>query len=127
MKLVIKNTGTVQTTVASEDLAIGLDPGEEATIDSDSGVVVYGPKPGVVDQFKKVASLLKSLVHGQKPASNVNVSAVITNCGTSSVRIIKGDGVTDETLAPNTSFSGSAMYLELRELGNAPQQGGTPD
>jgi hypothetical protein len=126
MKLTITNTGTVPTTLAAEDLAIGLDPGESTDIDG-AEAAVYGPKPGVIDQFKRVGAIIKSLASGKAPSIVDDVSATIRNCGTNPVRVILGDGTTDTTIPAGGSYSASAAYLELRELGIAPQQGGTPD
>jgi hypothetical protein len=126
MKITLTNTGTTPTTLAGDDLAIGLDPGETTDVDG-AQVLVYGPKPGVVDQFKRVGAILKSLASGKAPSTVVHVSATIVNCGTNPIRVILGDGTTDSNVQPGGTYSASADYLELRELGLAPQQGGTPD
>ncbi len=103
-------------------------------------VLVIGDKPDVRQQFEEagarlgsVARQLFSLIAGRKKhavdaGQPELVSTHIDNHGTKAVRVIFGDGVTDHDIAAGGSLSCTAAgYLEVRELGDAPQQGGTPD
>jgi hypothetical protein len=102
--------------------------------------VIIGMRPDLLDQFEQgikalatvVKTVLEAIVGRKKQARAAGqadeVSMSISNHGGADVRVILGDGVTDVTLVPGTTQSFTADgYLELRELGHAAQQGGTPD
>ena len=113
-----------------------LAPQTELQVDqAEADVIIVGDKPSVLEQIgegvKRIAGLLAALQHrrDERDAGTEGVVHVrITNRGNDAVRVILGDGVTDETLDPSaTAEYESDGYLELRELGHAPQQGGTAD
>jgi len=143
MKLTITNTGSQAEAIYSPpaDWTDAIEAGAtfEVTGDADD-VVIIGIKPGVLETFEQgvkaiagaVKTVLEAIVGRKKQARAAgqadDVSMSISNHGGADVRVILGDGVTDVTLVPGTTQSFTADgYLELRELGHAPQQGGTPD
>lgn len=128
MKLTITNIGAVSTAILGASVSTSLDPQESVDIDTPDTVLVYGDKPGVREQFATAFERLKQLFNREVPENTSIVQASIANHGSESVRLILGDGTTDETLEAGQSFNFMApVYIEMRELGNAPQQGGTPD
>lgn len=103
-------------------------------------VLLIGDKPTVREQFEtafqrmgSVARHLLTLIAGRKKhAVDAGrpelVNVAIANHGANAVRVILGDGTTDITIEPGqTQACSAAGYLELRELGHAAQQGGTPE
>jgi hypothetical protein len=117
-----------------------LEPGEPLDSTTDVQIVVIGDKPSVRTQIEQglatateaVKELADAIRDRRRPAISgdgpPHVSVTIANHGGNTVRVILGDGVNDTTIQPGQSVACTAPgYLELRELGNAPQQGGTPD
>jgi hypothetical protein len=113
-----------------------LEPQTELQVDEGAvDVIIVGDKPSVLEQLgegvKRIAGLIAAIQH-RRDARDAGTEAIvhvrITNRGNDAVRVILGDGVTDETLDPSATVEyESDGYIELRELGHAPQQGGTPD
>jgi hypothetical protein len=118
-----------------------LTPGTSYDLDNEAaGVVIIGDKPDVREQFAQAASTLTGMVRhlvdlvaGRKQQAEAahkveQVSVTILNRGAEAVRVILGNGTTDTTIRPGGSQTCMAPgYIEIRELGHAPQQGGTPD
>jgi hypothetical protein len=117
-----------------------LDPGEPLDTANEVQIVVIGDKPSVRTQVEQglatateaVKELADAIRDRRRPAISGEgpppVSVNIANHGGNAIRVILGDGVNDTTIPPGKSASCTAPgYLELRELGSAPQQGGTPD
>ena len=118
-----------------------LTPGTPYDLNNESAeVVIIGDKPDVREQFAQAASVLSGVVRhlvdlvagrkAQAEAANKveHVSVTILNRGSQAVRVILGNGTADTTINPGGSQICMALgYLEIRELGDAAQQGGTPD
>lgn len=146
MNLTLTNTGAVAVPVASTDEGgwvdalepnIGYEVNRPGTT-----VIVVGDKPDVREQLQQAASIMSTLAQklltaiagrkenvGETPIVAETVSVDIRNNSSSNaVRVILGDGTTDMTIQHGAIQNCTAKgYLELRELGSAPQQGGTPD
>jgi hypothetical protein len=147
MNLVLTNQTSTELPVMSKDeggWCEVLPPNGMLTVQhTNSDVIIIGDKPDVTDVLKKtvksVGALLKKLKDridgdaatpkkGTPPPSLQDVSVLIGNNGQQPIRVILGDGVTDKTVEPSASYEARAGgYIEIRELGDAPQQGGTPD
>ena len=139
MKLIIGNGAVAGTVVTVVD---GSKPGVEelgassyTTVDSDCTVVVVGDKPNLAEQLEKVAQTIGALLRKilqkierrklgraviEQPEDMLYIS--LANNGTLPVRVILGDGVTDEQLDPLGSMKVQCKgYVELRELGHVQQ------
>lgn len=106
-----------------------------------SDVIIVGDKPDVTDVVKKtvevagkLAKKLKDWMAGQTnpkkgdPSQTTSMTVEVMNDGPQPIRVILGDGVTDHEIAPGVTYIAIAPgYIEIRELGDAPQQAGTPD
>jgi hypothetical protein len=111
-------------------------PGVPLTIAGDEGVIIVGDKPNVSENILEglhtALEALKAFIKLQKPKKDgeavENLSFTIGNNGPNAIRVILGDGTTDEEVPPGMNYSArSPGYIEIRELGLAPAQGGTPD
>lgn len=142
MKLTITNKGDEAEAIVAPDgtYASVLEAGSPVSIINDQDVLVIGDKPDLRDQFESAAQTLakvgraiyEAIINRKNKAVDDDepeiVSVQISNGGTDGVRCILGDGVTDETLEPGETLDLQAVgYIELRELGHAAGQGGTPD
>jgi len=146
MNLTLTNTGAVAVPVASTDeggWVDALEPNVGYEVNRpNTSVIIIGNKPDVQEQLQQAASIMSELAKklltaiagrkenvGDTPIVAETVSVDIRNNSSSdAVRVILGDGVTDVTVQHGAIQNCTAPgYLELRELGQAPQQGGTPD
>lgn len=143
MQLTITNLGADSEAISSPngDWAAAIDAGSSFDVTEEKDdVVIVGIKPDLVDVFEQgfqalgeVAKKILATIVGRKKqlrdtgqADEVKLS--LSNHGARDVRVILGDGKTDVTVAPGTTRLVTAEgCIELRELGNAPQQGATPD
>jgi hypothetical protein len=103
-------------------------------------VLVIGDKPDVREQFaaaaERLGSVLKGLIliiagrkkHAVDAGHPEHVQTAIANHGANAVRVLLGNGTSEQTIQPGTTVVLTAEgYLEVRELGIAHEQGGTPD
>lgn len=135
MKLVLTNKGTTAQLVTDPDGANvnGVEPGATLTINDERQVLIVGDKPSVREQIETAlnvaAEFVKKIIEtiigrrdGLQSDTPDTVVFDIANQGDHDVRVILGDGVTDQTLPAGlgTTFSASG-YLELRELGRVQQ------
>jgi len=146
MKTTITNLGTVDLPIASSDnggFVTTLKPGMPYTVDDTKIVTAtIGDNPPFLEDLQKslsgVAKKVKELVmfwrhaqpepHGGAPApAAVQVRLVCLDAG--GLRVLQGDDRDlDHDMVMSETFEAKASnYVELRQLGNAPQQGGTPD
>lgn len=143
MKLTLTNQGAEALPIYApkNDWADALFEGVPMSIDDDTVVLIIGDKPDVRDQLEQAAHVLSevarrvidAVTNRVKPDTSTaplpaKVTVLIENTGLSAVRVLLGNGTDDfEVAAGDTETCIAAGYLELRELGHAPQQGGTPD
>jgi hypothetical protein len=139
MKLVLTNKSPISVPLYSDagrGLAYSLTPGVPFDLNNvDADVLYIGEVPSVLGNIQEgletFFEILKNVVTKWKVEADKDDLAIeveIRNDGEHDVRVILGDGVTDRHVAPGTTYlAKSKGYLELRELGHAPQQGGTPD
>jgi hypothetical protein len=145
MKLMILNGSTAGTVVTVVD---GSKPGVEelgaqamTTVEGDCTVVVVGDKPNLAEQLEQAradaSALLRKIVTKLRmrasmrapqddPGSLLVAGPVLylslANNGTLPIRVILGDGVTDDELpALGTMKVECVGYVELRELGHVQQ------
>src|SRR5262245_19813488 len=134
MKLTITNTGDIAVPITSGENTAVLEEGVPYELDGPT-VAIIGLKPSIREQFERAyhvltesaRALLEAFQNRTKPDmpkdDTPTVAATIQNHGVNAVRVILGDGVTDETVAPGTVLMTSAKgYLELRELGSVRAQ-----
>lgn len=141
MKLSLTNMTNEPESVADPagTWADALNPNTPLDVDNDLGVLIIGDKPDVREQLEQAGKTVGVLVmhlltlirgrkqHAQATNKPEQVSTTILNRGAQAVRVILGNGTTDTTIAPGGSqLCSAAGYLELRELGGSPEQGGTP-
>lgn len=142
MKLTITNKGDEAEAVTAPDgsYASVLEVDAPVTLSNDQDVLIVGDKPDVREQFARAGhvlaqvgrSIYEAIVNRKNKSLDEGAPEIIaisiTNAGTNAVRCILGDGETDETLDAGDTLDLQAIgYIELRELGHAPEQGGTPD
>lgn len=136
MKLRVENRSAIAVpiTARGEDWVVEVSPTSFTTIDKPGDVWTVGAKPSILEGIAHgVETILKALrafitQRDLLDDKGVALELVIENQGTSAVRIVPGEVVNESELAPGQSTTVNAVdYVELRELGNAPQQGGTPD
>jgi hypothetical protein len=131
MNLSLTNTGNITVPIIAGEWADVLPTNAPFTFDRADLVAVIGDKPGVRDQFERAfdvlsdtaKALLEAFQNRTRPDmptdDTLMVTVMIHNLGTNAVRVILGDGVTDATVAPGTTYAGTGRgYLELRELGH---------
>jgi len=138
MKLMILNGSAAGTVVTVVD---GSKPGVEelgaqamTTVEGDCTVVVVGDKPDLADQLEQAAQTIAALL--RKILQKIRARALgraqiepepvlylsLANNGKLPIRVILGDGVTDEQLeALGTMKVECKGYVELRELGHVQQ------
>src|SRR4051794_3234686 len=117
MHLVLLNQGATAQLVAdpSGSLVEGVEPGMTLVVDDAAhSVLIVGDKPTVREQLSTAAGILtelatklRDLIAGRAAGTHTDaveeVAFNIRNHGTNAVRVILGDGVTDETLAPGAT------------------------
>ena len=144
MKAAIINTGTIPLPVSdgeSKGFAAIAEPGQVLTIDLPAlHVVVVGDNPSfkhdLTEALKKVAQKAidlilfwlrnpKQEVDEGKPVIRIQLTADKSN----SFRVLLGDDRTMdmEVVGGETANLLALDYIEIRQLGLAPGQGGTPD
>src|SRR4030095_7022233 len=136
VRLTNTSSAAVPIVVPSEDgYAEAINPQQPYDLDDpDIDVVIVGDKPDLREQLTEGLSVLKdtviALVTTWRDRVQPNpqlmtppvVQITIENKGEQAVRAILGDGTTDYTVAPGTSYEAEAKgYIELRELGNVNQ------
>lgn len=126
MRLTLTNLGNEPEVVAAPDGSYteALQPRVAVDIDGEAlDVLIIGDKPDVREQIKTAGATLRALLEAifarktAAPQTEV-VQVIIANHGGDAVRVIQGDGKTEQTVAPGSQKTLSAPgYLELRELG----------
>lgn len=135
MKLTLTNETQTEVPVCGENGKFVNLTGTESIDWSGTDVLVIGDKPNVTEKLvDAIGDLAKAALHKlrlrKKGASAPEPDLVVTikNDESATQRVILGDGVTDIQLAPGDTYRAvSPEYIEIRTLGHAPQQGGTPD
>lgn len=134
MDIVISNRSNEAIPVVSTDeggWCEMAEPGTPLTVSKElTNDLVIGDKPDVSEQIESglgiAAKALRAFVawrnDGTKPSQRAatldQVNVVITNNGDNFVRVILGDGVTSNDVAPGVSYEAHAPgYVEVRELG----------
>jgi hypothetical protein len=140
MQLSLTNNTDEPEVIADPDgtWADALTPNTPYDMDNDLTVVIVGDKPDVREQIQQAAKVVTGVAkhmlaliagrqaHAQATQKPAQVSAIILNRGGEPVRVILGNGTTDTVINPGGSNTCMAPgYLEIRELGGAPQEGGT--
>lgn len=143
MKLTLTNNQNHPVPIMSdqgEGFADELQPSQAYELDRSETVFVIGNKPNVTEQITTglaaIAATVKRMVATWQGRNNSTtsheaaaVNVTIINHDEKDVRVILGDGTTDATAAgQGARYEAIAWgYVELRELGGAPQQGATPN
>lgn len=147
MKATLTNLGTVDLPIASSDnggYVTTLKPGMPLTVNDPMLLTAtIGDNPPFLEDLHKalsdVAKKLKELImfwrrnqpepHADGAVLAAPVWVRIFCADTGGLRVMQGDDRNrDHDMAMNETFDASAdNYIELRQLGNTAQQGGTPD
>ena len=128
MKINIANRSAIEVPVSAkgEDWLETIAPNQSRSIDRPGDVWIVGAKQGIVENIKDSLGVLARFITQREQEGRVSLELVVNNEGKSAVRMIPGNVSNESELPPGTSTTVSALdYVELRELGNAPQMAGT--
>src|SRR5262245_13160085 len=119
MKLTITNSGDIAVPITSGENAAALEPGVPYEMEGPT-VAIIGLKPSVRAQFERAWEVLTESARALLEAyrnqtlpempkdTTPTVGATIQNHGPNDVRVILGDGVTDQTVAAGAVLMTSA-------------------
>lgn len=124
MNIVLTNHGNEAQFVTNGEYVETVQPGEPLTFTAGE-VYIVGDKPDTVDAIKEglgtmvgAAKDLLSLKKPTGPEAPPTLNFTIGNNGPNSIRVILGDGVTANDVAPGVSYQAVCpRYIEIRELG----------